>query len=248
MKPKTKARLRPSEIIARAQGQRELHHSGFSLAGTALHPPTTSTPSSRGADSSTAVVRSPCGQADRARQQDLPADKLTEQERATFGDRWIEGSDLKKVGLLGRGGCAVVWDGVSSSSQTRFAVKQVARSGAVQGVQLTKKQAEGLRTEYHVGKRPHRGISTPGCRPAWYTPVQKYHGDVPLHRGVPRTVTFVQKYHAQDHQFATLCRKRQRKQVECPKPLTKTGERTSLEIVPAVRKSCCVSGGWDLWA
>ena len=40
---------------------------------------------------------------------------LTEEERSLYGNRCLQG--YKKVGLLGRGGCALVWLGMKDEKK-----------------------------------------------------------------------------------------------------------------------------------
>ena len=81
------------------------------------------------------------------------AGKLTEQERALFGNRCPRG--YKKLDLLGKGGCAVVWLGQNEETGEKVAMKQFPRGsgkGSTAMLMASKVDLGSYRTEVAIGE------------------------------------------------------------------------------------------------
>ncbi|CAD7952387.1 unnamed protein product [Amoebophrya sp. A25] len=85
-------------------------------------------------------------------------EELTDDEHLTYGNRWPhEQLTLGKGKLLGRGGCALVWQGLRGpgDDECRFAVKQVAKQQLQRGelVPVKAGQLQGLLQELEILQR-----------------------------------------------------------------------------------------------
>lgn len=67
---------------------------------------------------------------------------LTKEEEKTYGDRFPAG--YKKLRILGRGGCAIVWLGEDLSTGKKFAIKQISRFSGPNAIESSKR-------EIHIG-------------------------------------------------------------------------------------------------
>ncbi|CAD7971990.1 unnamed protein product [Amoebophrya sp. A120] len=76
---------------------------------------------------------------------------LSADEVKTYGSRWLSEIPIQRKGVLGRGGCAIVWLGASTDGQL-FAVKQVSKSVLQRGelVPQTGSQLRGLLKEVKI--------------------------------------------------------------------------------------------------